>query len=215
MKLVCRIAVVGAIVALTAGSAFALPRLRGVLLIDFGAGIANPTPSMVQFTVPEKIQSRHYLNTPPNGKKGLQVPKRCQGSFTIDLSSNPSCSELGGLLQGSTAGGRALLRLESNDKKVGGVFAAEVTSGADCSLYEGNVTSGSDPFMGDLECSLFGEPFVWQAQIMSAIASTVPPFFGVDPSRSRVEVKVFNAQTTGDSGIGINNSSVEVLFRRP
>jgi len=50
---------------------------------------------------------------------------------------------------------------------------------------------------------------------MSDIASTAPPFFGVDPSRSRIQVKVFNAQTTAASGIGINNSSVEVLSRRP
>ncbi len=209
------------VVAAALGLAVAAPaaanptRLRGVLLIDFGAGIPNPTPSLVHFVVPKKIESRFDLNDPADGKKGFQIPERCQGAFTIDLSSNPSCNELGGALRGSAHGGRVLLRLETFNKKMGGVFEAEVTSGADCSLFEGNVTSGDDPFMGDLECSSIGEAFVWQAEILSQLASTVPPFFGIDPAKSQIKVKVFNAQRTADSGIGINNSSVEVVFRRP
>lgn len=211
------LAVVAACVSLLAAApAGANPtKLRGVLLIDFASGIPNPTPSLVHFVVPKKIESRFDLNEPADGKKGFQIPERCQGAFTIDLSNNPSCNELGGALRGSTQGGRVLLRLETYNKRMGGVFEAAVTSGADCSLFEGNVISGDDPFMGDLECSAIAEPFVWQAEILSQLASTVPPFFAIDPAKTNIKVKVFNAQRTAESGIGINNSSVEVVFRRP
>ncbi len=204
-----------ALISLAPAPAHALSKLRGVLLIDFGAGIPNPMPSSLSFTVPAQLKSRQDLNQPPNGKPGLQIPARCQGTFTIDLSGNASCSELGGTLQGSTVGGRALARLETPNRKLGGVFESAVTSGADCSLFEGNVTSGSDPFAGDLECAVIGEAFVWQAQINATLSSTVPGFFGIDPSRTNIVTKVFNIQSTADSGIGINNSSVEVVFKRP
>ncbi len=161
-------------------------RLRGVLLIDFAAGISNPTPSSLTFTVPSEIRGVQDLNFPPNGQRGLQVPAGCQGTFTIDLSSNPACSELGGLLVGDTDGGRALVRLETIKRTIGEIFESAVTSGAACSLFEGNV-SGSDPFAGDLECSLIAEPFVWQAQINADLASEVPLFFG---TRGELPVKI-------------------------
>lgn len=203
------------VLSLAPAPAHALTKLRGVLLIDFGAGISNPMPSTLTFTVPAQLAGRQDLNQPPNGKPGLQIPTRCRGTFTVDLSGNASCNQLGGLLRGSTAGGRALVRLETPNRKLGGVFESAVTSGADCSLFEGNVTSGTDPFEGDLECATIGEAFVWQAQINATLSSTVPSFFGIDPARTNIVTKVFNIQRTADSGIGVNNSSVEVRFKRP
>ena len=214
-KLASGLIVLALSIACLPAGAVAGTRLRGVLLIDFGAGIPNPTPSSVTFSVPPMIRGKQDFNFPANGKPGLQIPEACRGNFTVDMSSNPSCNELAGTLVGSSNGGKALVRLETPNRRLGGIFTTEVTSGAACSLFEGNITSGSDPFAGDLECSLIGETFVWQAQIAAGLASTVPQFFGIDPALTIVIPKVFNLQGTADSGIGINNSSIELRFRKP
>jgi len=188
-------------------------RLRGTITTDFRAGIANPSPSSVTFVVPKSVRGTADLNVPPNGRKGLQVPEECVGTFTIDLTNAETCNQLVGLLQGDTVGGRVLARFEDFRRLTGATFESAVTSGAMCSLYEGNITSGADPFAGSLVCAAVGEAFVWQSQIFEGISTDLFSFFSIPGTAVGSISRLHNGQTTSASGIGVNSSSVEVMFR--
>ncbi len=188
-------------------------RLRGTITTDFAAGIANPTPSAVTFVVPRVVRGSADLNVPPNGRRGLQVPEECVGTFTVDLTDAATCSELGGVLVGDTVGGRVLARFEDFRRLRGGAFEAEVTSGAMCSLYAGKITSGTDPFAGSLVCAAVGEAFVWQSQIFAGISTDLYSFFSIPNSAVGLIARLHNVQRTSVSGIGVNSSSVDLLFR--